>query len=95
MLEKGCICPRVSLYGALLLFACKKIGKLWMCIDYNALNRSTKLDIFPIPCIADLLDHLGCARSFLLVNLATAYHQIHIKQGHEHRTAFVMPQGLY
>ena len=66
-----------------------------MCIDYRALNRQTKLDVFPIPRIADLLDRLGRARFFSSVDLATAYHQIRIKQGHEHRTAFVTPQGLY
>ena len=94
MLEKGWICPSVSPYGAPLLFVCKKTGKLRMCIDYRALNRQTKLDVFPIPRIADLLERLGHARFFSLVDLATAYHQIHIKQGHDHCTAFVTPQGL-
>ena len=64
MLEKGWIHPSVSPYGAPLLFVCKKTGKLRMCIDYRALNRQTKLDIFPIPRIADLLDLLGRARFF-------------------------------
>ena len=95
MLEKGWICPSVSPYGAPLLFVCKKTGELRMCINYRALNCQTKLDVFPIPHIADLLDRLGRARFFSSVDLATAYHQIRIKQGHEHRTAFVMPQGLY
>ena len=94
MLEKGWIRLSVSPYGAPLLFVCKKTGKLRMCIDYQALNHQTKLDIFPIPRIADLLDRLGCARFFSLVDLATVYHQIRIKQGHEHCTAFVTPQGL-
>ena len=89
--EKGWIRPRVSPYGAQLLFVCKKTGKLRMCIDYRTLNHQTKVDIFPIPRIANLLDHLGCARFLLSVDLAAAYHQIRIKQGHEHRTAFVMP----
>ena len=93
MLEKGWIYSSMSPYGALLLFVCKKTGKLRMCIDYRALNHQTKLDVFPIPRIADLLDRLGRAHYFLLVDLATAYHQIRIKQGHEHRTAFVTPQG--
>ena len=84
MLEKGWIHLSISPYGALLLFVHKKTGKLRMCINYRALNRQTKLDIFPIPRIADLLDHLGCARFFSSVDLATAYHQICIKQGHEH-----------
>ena len=95
MLEKGWIRPSVSPYGAPLLFVCKKTGKLWMCIDYRAINRRTKLDLFPIPCIADLLDRLGHAHYFSLLDLATAYHQIRINQGHEHQTAFVMSQGFY
>ena len=95
MLEKGWIHPSVSPYEAPLLFVCKKTGELRMCIDYRALNCQTKLDIFPIPRIADLLDRLGRAHFFSSVDLATAYHQIRIKQGHEHRTAFVTPQGLY
>ena len=84
MLEKGWIHPSVSPYGAPLLFVCKKTGKLWMCINYQALNCQTKLDIFPIPHIADLLDRLGRPPFFSSVDLATAYHQIRIKQGHEH-----------
>ena len=84
MLEKGWICPSVRPYGALLLFVCKKTGKLRMCIDYRAVNYQTKLDLFPIPCIANLLDRLGHACYFSLADLATAYHQIRIKQGHEH-----------
>ena len=95
MLEKGWIRPSVSPYGAPLLFVCKKTGELQMCIYYRALNRQTKFDVFPIPRIADLLDHLGCACFFLSVDLANAYHQICIKQGHEHCTAFVTPYGLY
>ena len=94
MLEKGWIRPSVSPYGAPLLFVHKKTGKLRMCIDYHALNRQTKLRVFPIPRIADLHDRLGRAHFFSSVDLATAYHQIHIKQGHEHQTAFVMPQGF-
>ena len=79
MLEKGWIRPSVSPYGAPLFFVCKKTGELRMCINYRALNRQTKLDIFPIPCIPDLLDRLGRAHYFSLVDLATAYHQIRIK----------------
>ena len=74
MLEKGWIRPSMSPYGAPLLFVRKKTGELRMCIDYQALNRQTKLDVFPIPQIADLLDHLGRAPFFLSVDLATAYH---------------------
>ena len=95
MLEKGWIRPSISPYGAALLVFCKKTGKLWMYIDYYALKHQTKLNIFLISCIADLLNHLGCAHIFLLVDLVTAYQQIHVKQGHEYCIVFFMPQGLY
>ena len=74
MLEKGWIRPSVSPYGAPILFVRKKTGELRMCVDFRALNAQTKLDMFPIPRIADLLDKLGRARYFSSVDLATAYH---------------------
>ena len=66
-----------------------------MCIDYHSLNHLTKLDVFPIPRIADLFDHLGKATVFSSINLSHAYHQICICEGDEHKTAFLTPQGLY
>ena len=51
--------------------------------------------MFPIPRIHDLLDKLGKARVFSAVDLSSAYHQVCIKEGHEHRTAFLTPMGLY
>ena len=61
MLAKGWIRPSVSPYGASILFAHKKIGQLRMCVDFRALNSMTRLDVFPIPRISDLLDKLGVA----------------------------------
>ena len=74
MLAKGWIKPSVSPYGSPVLFVQKKTGELWMCIDFHALNANTKLDVFPLPCIADLLDRLGKAKYFSSIDLATAYH---------------------
>ena len=61
MLAKGWIRPSVSPYGSPILFVCKKMGKLRMCVDFRALNSMTRLDVFPIPRISDLLDKLGHA----------------------------------
>ena len=74
MLAKGWIKPSVSPYGSPVLFVQKKTGKLWMCIDFRALNANTKLDVFPLPHIADFLDRLGKAKYFSSIDLATAYH---------------------
>ena len=61
MLAKGWIRPSVSYYGAPILFVCKKMGELRMCVGFRALNSMTRLDVFPIPHFTDLLDKLGCA----------------------------------
>ena len=74
MLEKGWIRPSVLPYGAPILFVRKKTGELRMCVDFRSLNRQTRLDMFPIPRIHDLLDKLGKARAFSAVNLSYADH---------------------
>ena len=71
---KGWIKPSISPYGSPVLFVRKKTGELDMCMDFYTLNANIILDIFPIPCIADLLDKLGRSRCFKSINLATAYH---------------------
>ena len=66
-----------------------------MCVDFHSLNKQTRLDMFPIPRIHNLLDKLGKARIFSAVDLSSAYHQVCIKEGHEHKMAFLTPMGLF
>ena len=94
-MEKGWIRPSVSPYGAPILFVRKKTGELRMCVDFRSLNRQTRLDMFPIPRIHDLLDKLSKAHVFSAVDLSSVYHLVRIKEGHEHRAAFLTPMGLY
>ena len=95
MLAKGWIRPSVSPYGAPILFVRKKTGELRMCVDFRSLNKQTRLDMFPIPRIHNLLDKLGKARIISAVDLSSAYHQVCIKEGHEHKTTFLTPTGLF
>ena len=73
MITKGWIRPSVSPYGTPILFVHKKTGKLFMCVDFQALHSNTQLDIFPLPCISDLIDWLGRATVFSSIDLAHAY----------------------
>ena len=95
MLAKGWIRPRISPYGAPILFICKKTGELRMCVDCHSLNKQTRLDMFPILCIHDLFNKPAKAQIFSAIDLSSAYHQVHIKEKHEHKIAFLTPMGLF
>ena len=73
-LEKGWIRPSCSPYGDPIVFIWKKTGELHMVVDYRALNRQTKKDIYPLPCIDDFLDKLSNAHLLSAIDLASGYH---------------------
>ena len=41
-----------------------------MCIDYRSLNQQIKINVFPIPHVADLFDCLGVAMAFSSMDLS-------------------------
>ena len=45
-----------------------------MCIDFRFLNANTRLDILPLPKIADLLNKLSRDRYLSSIDLASAYY---------------------
>ena len=103
-MEKGFIRPNVSPWGAPALFAKKKDGSLWMCIDYRRLNQVTVKNRYPLPRIDDLFDQLRGASCFSKIDLRSGYHQLGVKEEDIPKTAFrtryghfefrVMPFGL-
>ncbi len=71
---KGWIRPSTSPYGAPVIVIRKKTGELRIVIDYRLLNKQTRLDSYPIPCIDKLLDRFGKAKYFTKIDLAKGYH---------------------
>ena len=94
-LQAGYIRPSNSSFGALVLLVKKKDGSMRMCIDYHGLNDITIKNNFPLPRIDDLHDRLGNARYFTKLDLYSGYHQIPIRPGDEHKTAFMSRYGTY
>jgi hypothetical protein len=90
--------------AARILFAKKKDAGLRLCVDYRALNLAPVKNRYPLPLIAEMLDHLREARIFTKLDLRGAYNLIRIKEGDEYKRAFrtrysqfeyrVMPFGL-
>ena len=64
------------MYPDMLALYCfsKKNGDLQMCIDFYVINANTKVDVFPLPRIADVLRKQGKAKYFGSIDLATTYH---------------------
>jgi hypothetical protein len=56
LLKRGYICPRVSPWGAPVLFVKKKYGTLRLFIDFRQLNKVIVKNKYPLPRIDDLFD---------------------------------------
>jgi hypothetical protein len=49
LLEKGCIHPSSSPWGAPVIFVPKNDGTQRLCVDYHALNEITIKNKYPLP----------------------------------------------
>jgi transposase InsO family protein len=93
--EKGYIRASTSEAAAPVLFARKPGGGLRFCCDYRALNAITKHDRYPLPLIPETLRNLTEAKWLTKVDVVSAFHQIRMAKGEEHKTAFRTRFGSY
>jgi hypothetical protein len=73
----------------------KKDGSARLCVDFRPLNKLTTKDSYPLPRISDILDRVGNAQFYTLLDLHSAYHQIPVAVEDREKTAMVTPDGLY
>jgi hypothetical protein len=66
-----------------------------MCIDFQALNKITIKNCYPLPRIDDLLDQLKNVFCFIKLDLRSGYHHIRIAEGDIWKTAFKTKQGFF
>ena len=62
-----------------------------MVIDYQALNEKTIVDAYPLPNINDILDQLGGAKYFSVMDLASGFHKIPMDPDSQEKPAFSTP----
>src|SRR5579871_1378804 len=84
-----------SPWAAPILFIKKKNGELSLVINYRKLNKVTRKDAYPLPRINELLDSLGNAAIFSILDMCSGFYQIEVDPKSHEKIVFVMKYGIY
>ena len=82
-------------YPACIVLVRKKDGSLRLCIDYRRLNSKTVRDQCPLSRIEESIDAIGGARWFSTMDLASGFNQVAMDDEDRHKSAFMMPLGIF
>lgn len=86
-------------YNSPIILVPKKSGtkdKKWrMCIDYRQLNKKLIPDRHPLPRIDDILDNLGRAKYFSIIDLFSGFHQVPLDENSRDCTTFSTEKGSF
>lgn len=101
MLNNGTIEPSMSEYNSPILLVPKKSlpgnpNKRWrFCVDYRQINKKLIADKFPLPRIDCILDQLGRARYFSIIDLLNGFYQIELEDDSKDITSFTTDKGTF
>ena len=59
-----------------------------MCGNYRPINKWTKLDQYAMPTLEEIFDTIGHTKVFSTLDLRSGYHQLPVRNGDKHKTAF-------
>ncbi|KAE9226437.1 hypothetical protein PF004_g11636 [Phytophthora fragariae] len=95
MLGAGVIEEGQGAWGFPVVLVKKKDGEIRFCVDYRALNKVTKKDVYPLPRIDETLEALGGALWFSTLDLKAGYWQILVAPDDRDKTVFTTKNCLY
>ena len=73
----------------------KKDGKVWMCVDYQDLNRASPKDNFPLSHIDTLVDNTAKHSLFSFMDGFSGYNQIRMASEDMEKTTFLTMWGTF
>ena len=95
-LEKAKIIrPSFSPWSSRTVLVQKKDGSPRLCIDYRPLNKVTIRDTYALPNTDICIKALAGNKYFTSLDMASAFHQIPIKESDIQKTAFISPSGKF
>ena len=95
MLDEDIIEPSLSMWNSPLFLIKKKNNKFRPVVDFRRINAKTKVEIFPIPVISEILANLHGAEWFSTVDLKSAYWQVPLSEETKEITAFTTFKGRF
>lgn len=99
LIDNELVEPSVSPYNSPVILVPKKSNtneKKWrLCIDYSRVNKKIIADRYPMPRIDDILEGLGRAIYFSIMDLYSGFHQVPIEESSREITSFNTSQGAY
>lgn len=99
LLKNNLIEPSQAPYNSPVLLVPKKSvsdRKTWrLCVDYRALNKKVVSDTYPLPRIDEILDNLGRAKYFTILDLHAGFHQVPLHPSSRDYTTFSTPKGSF
>ncbi len=95
MLEMGLIEESHSDWASPIVLVPKTDGSVRFCVDYRKVNAVSKFDAYPMPRVDELLDRLGTACFYSMLDLTKGYWQIPLSPLSKEKSAFTTPFGLH
>ncbi len=88
LVEWGVIEPSNSPWAANAFVKQNNDGSHRFLVNFKGLNKVTKVDKYPIPCIDTILSHLGSANYFSSADCVKGYFQLAIDERDKEKSAF-------
>ena len=95
LLDRGWIQHSTAGHAAAVVFARKPDGSWRICYDYRGLNAITRPAVEPLPHIDALLDSTRGSCFFTKLDLASAYHQLSVREKDRWKTSFRSQLGQF